>query len=156
MAGKFIKTSLRMAAPAAILILLPSVAMAEVCDKGGFIQDTLSSVFPGLTQWVESSPQRAQLEKLFQPETWVIGTLLIWLLASNRALPAVIAACFFAVTTIVAGASYLMIDMGAPYYKAALAEGCLDPTPRPVYMGLLFTVMAVWLTMQRLKRRKAG
>lgn len=156
MPGMRINTLLRMAATAAILLLLPSVAMAEVCDKGGVIQDTLSSLFPGLDQWVEASPQRAQLEKLFQPETWVIGALLIWLLASNRVLPAVIAACFFAVTTIVAGTNYLMIDMSEPYYKAALAEGCLDPTPRPVYMGLLFTAMAVWLTMQRLKRGNAA
>jgi hypothetical protein len=156
MQGSRIKTLVRMAAPAAILVLLPGMAMAEVCDKGGDGPFLLSDYVPVLKQLIESSPHKAQLEQAFTPASLVTAALLVWLLASNSVRPAIVALCWFGLTALLFTYGYFSIDMNDPFYKAAVSEGCMDPSPRRAYMAWLFTAMAIWLTWQRMRRQKTG
>ena len=153
MAGALLKTSLRMAAPAAILILLPGVAAAEVCDKSTTF---LASMFPALEQWVDASPQGEQLRQLLVPSTWVTAALLIWLIASNGTRATMIAATWFACLALYNALLYFSIDLSDPYYQVAIREGCVQNSPYRIFTNLAFAGVAVLLTWQRMRRQKLG
>lgn len=151
-ASRFAKT-LRMAAPAAILILLPSVAAAEVCGKGGTF---LTDMFPALGQWIETSPEKAQLQQILTPSTWITAAILIWLIASNTTRSTITAAAWFACLALYHAFLYFSIDLASPYYQAAIKEGCVENSPYRIFTNLAFAAVAVVLTWQRMKRQKTG
>lgn len=142
----------RMAAPAAILIFLPGVAMAEVCDKGTFLSDT----FPAFEDWIRQDPARAQLRQLLNPSTWVTAALLIWLIVSNGTRATIAAMAWFVSLVIFHAVGYLSIDLADPYYQAAISEGCVENSPRRILSNLGFAVIAGLLTYQRMRRQKSG
>jgi hypothetical protein len=144
-----------MAAPAAILILLPGIAMAEVCDKGGDAVNFLDYV-PALNQWVLSNPDGDQIRQFFTPAAWITGAILLWLLVSDSIRPTLVAACWFGCLALLAGFAYISIDLADPYYQAAIKEGCVENSPRHILSNLGFALIAVLLTWQRLRRRKSG
>jgi hypothetical protein len=143
---------LRMAASAAILILAPGTALAEVCDKGEIDFGVLEQ-FPALQEWINTSPYQAQMREILVPGNWITAALLIWLLVSNSVRPAVITLCWFGFMALVLTSGYLSIDLSDQFYQAAISEGCVDPSPRRALMVWLFVAMAGWLTWQRMKRQ---
>jgi hypothetical protein len=147
--------ALRMAAPAAILILLPSIAMAEVCNKGGETINFLDYV-PALNQWVLSNPDGDQIKQFFTPAAWITGALLVWLLLSDSIRPTLVAMCWFGCLALLAAFAYLSIDLADPYYLAAIKEGCVENSPRHILSNLGFAVIGGLLTWQRLRRQKVG
>lgn len=150
-----IKALLRMAAPAAILILLPGIAMAEVCDKGGDPINFLDYI-PALNQWILSNPDGDQIRQFFTPVAWITGAILVWLLVTESIRPTVIAGCWFGFLALLAAFSYFTIDLADPYYQAAIKEGCVENSPRHILSNLGFTVVAGLLTWQRIRRQKSG
>lgn len=141
-----------MAAPAAILVLSPGIAMAEVCDKAV----NLSYYLPMLDSWLTSMSDGGQLRKFFTPESLVTAAILIWLIASNTARATIAAGIWFACVAIFHAFDYLSIDLADPYYQAAIKEGCVENSPRHILSNLGFAVIAGFLTWQRLRRQKTG
>lgn len=146
--------ALRMAAPAAILILLPGVAFAEVCDKAASLN--LANHLPALDAWLSGMQDGDQIRKFFTPEAWITGAILIWVIASgNSTRPTLVALGWFLLLAAWQAFTYLSIDLADPYYQAAITEGCVENSPRKVLSNIGFAVIAGMLTWQRI-RRKAG
>lgn len=150
--SRFART-LRMAAPAAILILLPSVALAEVCDKGSL---NLANHLPMLDSLLKGQPDGDQFRKFFTPEALITGVVLIWLIASNGIRSTIAAMAWFLCLAIYQAFAYLSIDLADPYYQAAITEGCVENSPRHILSNLGFAVIAGLLTWQRIRRQKSG
>lgn len=150
--SRFART-LRMAAPAAILILLPSVALAEVCDKGSL---NLANHLPMLDSLLKGQPDGDQFRKFFTPESLITGVVLIWLIASNGIRSTITAMAWFLCLAIYQAYAYLSIDLADPYYQAAITEGCVENSPRHILSNLGFAVIAGLLTWQRIRRQKSG
>lgn len=144
--------TLRMAAPAAILILLPGIAMAEVCDKGGEAINFLDYL-PSLNRWILSNPDGDQVRQFFTPVAWITGAVLIWLLVSDSIRPTIVAIGWFLLLALLAAFAYLSIDLADPYYQAAIKEGCVENSPRHILSNLGFAIIAGLLTWQRIRRR---
>lgn len=153
MSGSLLWKICRMAAPAAIFALLPSFALAEVCDKGSL---NLASHVTILDQWLRSMPDGEQYRKFFTPEAWVTAAILIWLIFSNGTRPTITAIAWFLCLAVYQTVAYLSIDLADPYYQAAIREGCVENSPRHILSNLGFAVIAGLLTWQRLRRRKLG
>jgi hypothetical protein len=142
-----------MAATAAILLLLPGVALAEVCGKGSF---NFSDHLPVLDNLLRGQSDAEQFRKFFTPESVVTGAILIWLIASNGTRATITAICWFVCLSIYHAIGYLSIDLADPYYQAAINEGCVENSPRHILSNLGFAAIAGLLTWQRLKRQKAS
>jgi len=142
-----------MAAPAAILILLPGIALAEVCDKGSL---NLADHLPMLDSLLRGQADGDQFRKFFAPESLITAAILIWLVASNGTRATITAICWFVCLAIYHAFAYLSIDLGDPYYQAAISEGCVENSPRHILSNLGFAVIAGLLTWQRLRRQKTG
>lgn len=142
-----------MAAPAAILILLPGIALAEVCDKGSL---NLADHFPMLDTLLKGQSDGGQFRKFFTPESLITGALLIWLIASNSTRSTITAIAWFLCVAIYHAVAWFSIDLANPYYQAAIAEGCVEPTPRHVLSNLGFAAIAGLLTWQRMRRPRAN
>ncbi|MBX9457471.1 MAG: hypothetical protein KL863_16475 [Rhizobium sp.] len=142
-----------MAAPAAIFILLPGLAMAEVCDKGSL---NLAEHLPILDQFLASTGDGAQLRKFFTPEALVTGAILIWLLTSSGTRATMTAIAWFVCLAIYHAVTYLSIDLADPYFQAAIKEGCVENSPRQILSNLGFAVIAALLTWQRIRRRRSA
>lgn len=139
-----------MAAPAAILILLPGVAMAEVCDKAGL---NFADYLPVLDRWISSTPDADQVRKFFTPEAWITGAILIWLVAGTGTRSTITAIAWFLCLAIYHAFAYLSIDLADPYYQAAIQEGCVENSPRHILSNLGFAVIGGLLTWQRIRRQ---
>lgn len=153
MTGTLLKTSLRMAAPAAILILLPSLAMAGVCNTGSL---NLADHLPMLDSLLKEQPDGEQFRKFFTPESLITGAILIWLVAGNSTRSTMSAIAWFLCLAIYHAFAYLSIDLANPYYQAAITEGCVENSPRHILSNLGFAVVAGLLTWQRMRRQKQG
>jgi hypothetical protein len=151
MNGSRLARTLRMAAPAAILILLPGIAMAEVCDKTAM---NFVNYLPALDRWIMSMPDGAQIRKFFTPEALITGAILVWLIASNGTRSTITAIAWFLCLAIYHAFAYLSIDLADPYYQAAIAEGCVENSPRHILSNLGFAAIAGFLTWQRLRRQR--
>lgn len=145
-----LERTLRMAAPAAILILLPSVAMAEVCDKVGM---NFADYLPALDRWIMSMPDGQQIRKFFTPESWITGAILIWLIAGTGTRSTITAIAWFLCLAVYHAFAYLSIDLADPFYQAAIKEGCIENSPRHILSNLGFAVIAGLLTWQRIRRQ---
>lgn len=145
--------TLRMAAPAAILILLPGMALAEVCDKGSL---NLADHLPVLDNLLKGQADGTQFRKFFTPESLVTAAILIWLVASNGTRATITATCWFLCLAVYHAFAYLSIDLADPYYQAAITEGCVENSPRHILSNFGFAVIAGMLTWQRIRRHKAG
>lgn len=152
MAASHIAKITRMAAPAAILILLPTVAMAEVCDKAGGPVNLLDYL-PPLNQWVLSNPDGDQIRQFFTPASLITGAILIWLLVSSGTRATITAICWFLCLAIYHAVTYVSIDLADPFYQAAIREGCVENSPRHIFSNLGFAVIGGLLTWQRLRRQ---
>jgi hypothetical protein len=144
-----------MAAPAAIFLLLPGIALAEVCDKGGEAINFLDYL-PTLNQWILSNPDGDQIKQFFTPGSLITAAILIWLLFTDSIRPTVLAACWFVLLAAFAALAYFSIDLADPYYQAAIKEGCVENSPRHILSNLGFAVIAALLTWQRIRRQKMG
>lgn len=153
MTASALARTVRMAAPAAILILLPGAAFAEVCDKATF---NLASQIPALDTLLKGQADGDQFRKFFTPESMITAAILIWLIASNGARATITAMAWFLCLSLYHAIGWFSIDLADPFYKAAIAEGCVEPTPRHILSNLGFAVIAGFLTWQRLRLRKAG
>jgi hypothetical protein len=142
--------SLRMAAPAAILILLPGMAMAEVCDKGSL---NLADHLPALDSLLRGQADGDQFRKFFTPESLITGAILIWLVASNGTRATITAIAWFLCLAIYHAFSYFSIDLADPYYQSAIKEGCVENSPRHILSNLGFAIIAGLLTWQRFRRQ---
>ena len=151
MMGSRLARTLRMAAPAAILILLPGIAMAEVCDKGGM---NFANYLPAVDRWIMSMPDGEQIRKFFTPEAWITGAILIWLIASNGTRSTITAIAWFLCLAIYHAFAYLSIDLADPFYQTAIKEGCIENSPRHILSNLGFAAIAGFLTWQRLRRQR--
>lgn len=151
-ASRFAKT-LRMAAPAAILILLPGAAMAGVCDKVGV---NFADYLPALDRLLASQPDGDQFRKFFTPESFITGAILIWLIASNGTRATITAIAWFLCLAIYQAVAYFSIDLADPFYQAAIKEGCVENSPRHILSNLGFATIGALLTWQRLRRQKTG
>jgi hypothetical protein len=140
------KTTLKMlgmAASAAIFTIMPSVAMAAVCSKGGL---NFADYLPMLDRWIAAQGSEAeQIRQFFTPEACITGAILIWLVLTSSTRLAI----YHAV-------GYLSIDLADPYYQAAIAEGCVENSPRKILSNFGFAVIAALLTYQRMRRQKSG
>lgn len=142
-----------MAAPAAIFILLPGFAMAEVCDKGPL---NLADHLPVLDRWLAGTGESAQFRKFFTPEALVTGAILIWLLVSSGIRATITAIVWFVCLALYHAFSYLSIDLADPYFQAAIKEGCVENSPRQILSNLGFAVIAALLTWQRIRRQRSA
>ena len=142
-----------MAAPAAILILLPGVAMAEVCDKASL---NLADHLPVLDSLLKGQGDGDQFRKFFTPTSLITGAILIWLLASNGTRATLTALVWFLCLALYHAFAYFSIDLADPYYQAAIAEGCVENSPRNIISNIGFAAIAGLLTWQRLRRQRAG
>jgi hypothetical protein len=145
--------ALKMAATAAILLLLPGVALAGVCDQGSF---NFADHLPVLDTLLRGQSDGEQFRKFFTPESVVTVAILIWLLASNGTRATIAAICWFACLAIYHAIGYLSIDLADPYYQAAITEGCVENSPRHVLSNLGFAAIAGLLTWQRLRRQQTS
>jgi hypothetical protein len=143
----------KMAALAAIFLMVPGMAHAAACQDVGW---SLAHTFPTLGQWVDASPAREQLQPILEPATWITGAILIWLLAGNSTRSTIVAACWFVLLAILAGVRYLEVDWSSPVTQRDIAEGCIDASPHRILVNLAFAAIAVVLTVQRLRKRSAG
>jgi len=141
-----------MAAPAAILILLPSVAMAA----GNECVKSMAALSLPLYQWIEAQPYGDQLHHLFIPSTWVTAAILIWLIAGNSTRSTVAAAIWFACLAAYHALVYLRIDPADPFYQEMIRGGCIENSPRHILSNLGFAMIAGLLTWQRIRRQKTG
>jgi hypothetical protein len=153
MSASRLSTALRMAAPAAILILLPGVALAEVCDKASL---NLANHLPFLDNLLKGQADGDQFRKFFTPESLITGAILIWLIASNSTRSTITAMAWFLCLSIYHALAWFSIDLADPYYQAAITEGCVEPTPRHILSNLGFALIAGLLTWQRIRRQKSG
>jgi len=153
MAASHISKILRMAAPAAILILLPSIALAEVCDKGSL---NLADHLPMLDTFLKGQPDGDQFRKFFTPASFITGAILVWLVASNGTRATITAIAWFLCLAIYHAFAYLSIDLADPFYQAAIKEGCVENSPRHILSNLGFAVIAGLLTWQRIRRQRVG
>ena len=151
MTGTRFAKIMRMAAPAAIFVLLPGMALAEVCDKGSL---NLADHVTALDQWLRSIDDGEQYRKFFTPDAWITGGILLWLIFSNGIRSTLVAAAWFLGLAAYHAFAYFSIDLMDPWYQAAIKEGCVEPTPRIILSNLGFAVIAGLLTWQRLRRQK--
>jgi hypothetical protein len=142
---------MRMAAPAAIFVLLPGIALAAVCDKGSL---NLADHVAALDQWLRSIDDGDQYRKFFTPDALITGGILVWLIFSNGIRSTLAAAVWFLGLAGYHAFAYFSIDLADPWYQAAIKEGCVEPTSRFILSNLGFAVIAGLLTWQRLRRQK--
>ena len=142
-----------MAAPAAILILLPGMALAEVCDKGSL---NFADHLPALGNFLRGQPDGDQFRKFFTPESFITGAILIWLIASKGTRATITAIAWFLCLAIYHAFAYLSIDLADPFYQAAIREGCVENSPRHVLSNLGFATIAGFLTWQRIRRQRTS
>ena len=156
MASTFAK-ALRMAAPAAILILFPGMAMAATaCNALGNSGFNLADQLPFLDSLLKDQPDGDQFRKFFTAESFVTAAILIWLIASNGTRATIAAICWFLCLAIYHAITYFSIDPNAPLYKDAIALGCLEYSQRHILSNFGFAVIAGLLTWQRIRRQAAG
>ena len=144
--------TLGMAAPAAIFILLPGLALAEVCDRDAL---NLADHVATLDQWLRSLPDGDQYRKFFTPEAWITGAILLWLIVGNGTRSTIAAIAWFLCLAIYHAFAYVSIDLADPYYQAAIREGCVEDSPRYILSNLGFATIAILLTLQRIRRRSS-
>ena len=158
MAGSLIGKLFRMAAPAAILILLPSLAVAaSVCDDLDYTSAlNLADHLPMLDSLLKGQADGDQFRKFFTPEALVTGAILIWLIASNGTRSTITAIAWFLCLAIYHAFAYFSVDPAAPLYKEAITLGCFEYSPRHILSNLGFAVVAGLLTWQRIRRQKSG
>jgi hypothetical protein len=142
-----------MAAPAAILILLPGIALAGACSQGSL---NLADHLPALDSLLKGQADGEQFRKFFTPESLVTGAILIWLILSSGTRSTMTAIAWFLCLALYHAFAYVSIDLADPYYQAAIREGCVENSPRHILSNLGFAVIAGLLTWQRLRRQKAG
>jgi hypothetical protein len=142
-----------MAAPAAILILLPGMAMAAVCDTGSL---NFADHLPALDNFLKGQPDGDQFRKFFTPESFITAAILIWLIFSDSTRPTLTALAWFLCLAIYNAFGYLSIDLADPYYQAAIKDGCVENSPRHILSNLGFAVIAGLLTWQRIRRQRTG
>lgn len=142
-----------MAASAAIFVLLPGMALAEVCDKGSI---DFASHVPVLDQWLRSMPVGGLYREFFTPIVGITAAILFWLIISSGTRPTIAAIVWFLLLALLNAAGYLLIDLGNPYYQAAIAEGCVVNSPRLIFINLGFAFIAALLAWQRIRRQKMG
>jgi hypothetical protein len=151
------KTTLKMlgmAASAAIFTIMPSVAMAAVCSKGGL---NFADYLPMLDRWIAAQGSEAeQIRQFFTPEACITGAILIWLVLTSSTRSTITAIAWFLCLAIYHAVGYLSIDLADPYYQAAIAEGCVENSPRKILSNFGFAVIAALLTYQRMRRQKSG
>jgi hypothetical protein len=153
-----LRKTLRMAAPAAILILLPGIAMAataceELRQAGPF---NFADHVPALDNLLKGQPDGDQFRKFFTPESFITGAILIWLIASNGIRATVTAICWFLSLSIYQAVLYFSVDPTVAPYKEAIALGCFEHSPRHILSNLGFAVVAGLLTWQRIRRRTSS
>jgi hypothetical protein len=141
----------RMAALAAILILLPGSAFAEVCDKGD-----IGAMFLPLSRWLASLPLDPRLQPLLLPANWVTAGLMAWIILGSSAKATMAAAVWFALRAGFAAVAYFSIDLGDLYDQAAIAEGCMQNSPYGMLVNLAFAAGALLLTLQRFHRQRGA
>jgi hypothetical protein len=158
MRGSRIKTFLRMAAPAAILVFLPGMAMAaSACDDLYYTNSlNLADHLPVLDNLLKGQADGDQFRKFFTPESLVTGAILVWLIASNGTRSTFTAIAWFACLAVYHAFAYFSIDPAAPLYKEAIALGCVENSPRHILSNLGFAVVAGLLTWQRIRRQTSG
>ncbi|MDB5552199.1 MAG: hypothetical protein JWL86_2183 [Rhizobium sp.] len=158
MTGTLFKTTLRMAAPAAILVLLPGLAIAaSVCEDLHYTSSlNLADHLPVLDSLLKGQPDGEQFRKFFTPESLITGAILIWLIASNGIRSTITAMAWFLCLAIYHAFAYFSVDPAAPLYKEAIALGCFEYSPRHILSNLGFAAVAGLLTWQRMRRRKSG
>ena len=158
MRGSRIKTFLRMAAPAAILVLLPSMAMAaSVCEDLYYTGSlNLADHLPVLDSLLKGQPDGDQFRKFFALDSLITGAILIWLIAGNSTRSTMTAIAWFLCLAIYHAFAYLSIDLGNPYYRTAISAGCVENSPRYILSNLGFAVVAGLLTWQRIRRQTSG
>ncbi|UVC09552.1 hypothetical protein IHQ71_02685 [Rhizobium sp. TH2] len=142
-----------MAAPAAILILLPGLAMAAVCDTGSL---NLANHLPVLDSLLKGQPDGDQFRKFFTLDSLITGAILVWLIAGNSTRSTMTAIAWFLCLAIYHAFAYLSIDLANPYYQTAISEGCVENSPRYILSNLGFAAVAGLLTWQRIRRQKMG
>jgi hypothetical protein len=153
MAVSRIKTLLRMAAPAAILVLSPGLAMAAVCDTGSL---NLADHLPMLDSLLKGQPDGDQFRKFFTLDSLITGAILVWLIAGNSTRSTMTAIAWFLCLAIYHAFSYFSIDLTNPHYQNAISEGCVENTPRYILTNLGFAAAAGLLTWQRIRRQTSG
>lgn len=158
MTGKLLRTSLRMAAPAAILVLLPGMAMAaSICEDLYYTSSlNLADHLPVLDNLLKGQADGDQFRKFFTPESLITAALLIWLIASNGTRSTITAIAWFLCLAIYHALAYFSIDFNAPHYQEAITLGCIENSPRHILSNLGFAVVAGLLTWQRIRRQKLG
>jgi hypothetical protein len=157
MRGSRIKTLLRMAAPAAILVLVPGLAMAGACeDLYNTASLNLADHLPMLDSLLKGQADGDQFRKFFTPESLITGAILIWLIASNGTRSTITAIAWFLCLAIYHAFAYFSIDLTAPHYQEAITLGCVEQSPRHILSNLGFAVVAALLTWQRIRREKTG
>jgi len=157
MTGTLLKTSLRMAAPAAILILLPGLAMARTgCADLYYTGFNFADHVPMLDNLLKGQADGDQFRKFFTPESLITGAILIWLIASNGTRSTITAIAWFLCLAIYHALAYFSVDPTTDIFKEAIELGCIEHSPRHILSNLGFAVVAGLLTWQRLRRQKSG
>jgi hypothetical protein len=148
--------ALRMAAPAAILILLPGMAMAATaCESLNQASSfNLADQLPFLDNLLKGQSDGDQFRKFFTPESFITAAILIWLIASNGTRATITAICWFLCLAIYHAITYFSIDPSASPYNEAIAIGCFEYSPRHILSNLGFAAIGGLLTWQRLRRQK--
>lgn len=146
-----------MAAPAAILVLLPSIALAAAtaCQD---LKDTgfnLADHVPALDTLLKGQADGDQFRKFFSAESLITGAILIWLIASNGTRSTITAIAWFLCLAIYHAFVYFSIDPTSSIYEEAIALGCFEYSPRHILSNLGFAVVAALLTWQRIRRQKS-
>ena len=148
-----------MAAPAAILISLPGMAMAQAASSCGaiFMQTTfLGRNFPAIEHWLQASPDSEQWRTLLQPDSLVTGAILIWLIASSGTRATMAAIGWFLFLALYHAYVYLTADVTGELHMQAVALGCIEHSPRRVLTNLGFAAIAGILMWQRIRRQTAA
>lgn len=157
MTGSRLAKALRMAAPAAILILLPSIAMARtVCDDLYYTGFNFADHLPVLDSLLKGQADGDQFRKFFTPESLITGVILIWLIASNGTRSTITAMAWFFCLSIYHALTYFSVDPISPFYKEAIELGCFEYSPRHILSNLGFATIGALLTWQRIRRQKTG
>jgi len=158
MADSPVGNLLRMAAPAAILVLLPSLAMAGVCEDLYYntASFNIADHLPMLDSLLKGQADGDQFRKFFTPESLITGAILIWLIASNGTRSTITAIAWFLCLAIYHAFAYFSIDLAAPHYQEAIRLGCIEHSPRHILSNLGFAAVAGLLTWQRIRRQKTG
>jgi hypothetical protein len=146
-------TVLKMAAPAAIFVLLPGLALAAACDGPSL---NLADHVPALDLYLRGQADGEQFRKFFTPDSLITAMLLVWLIFSSGTRATLAAVAWFLALAAYSAYAYFTLDFGDSAIKAQIAAGCLEGTPRHILSNLGFAAIAGLLTWQRLRRQKSA